>query len=76
MFVSQYDTDENDLIDEREAVKIFKDMADGKQVTGLQEGLKINLKGKKKLRNGRKRQKNWMYLFPKITVYKVLLEIR
>ena len=49
MFVSQYDTDENDLIDEREAVKIFKDMADGKQVTGLQEGLKINLKGKKKL---------------------------
>ena len=49
MFVSQYDTDENDLIDEREAIKIFKDMADGKQVTGLQEGLKINLKGKKKL---------------------------
>ena len=49
MFVSQYDTDENDLIDEREAVKIFKDMADGKNVTGLQEGLKINLKGKKKL---------------------------
>ena len=49
MFVSQYDTDENDLIDEREAIKIFQDMADGKQVTGLQEGLKINLKGKKKL---------------------------
>ena len=34
MFVSQYDMDENDLIDEKEAVKAVQDLTEGKNITG------------------------------------------
>ena len=39
MFMSQYDTNENEQIDEDEAIKVFKDLAQGKNITGLQENL-------------------------------------
>ena len=39
MFMSQYDTNENEQIDEGEAIKVFKDLAQGKNITGLQENL-------------------------------------
>ena len=34
----------NDEIEGEEAIKVFKDVATGKQMTGLQENLKINMK--------------------------------
>ena len=37
--MSQYDTNENEQIDEGEAIKVFKDLAQGKNITGLQENL-------------------------------------
>ena len=41
MFISQYDDDENDEIDEKEAVKVFRDLTDGKNITGVQEGFQL-----------------------------------
>ena len=39
MFMSQYDTNENEEIDEEEAINVFRDLAKGKKITGLQENL-------------------------------------
>lgn len=47
MFMSQYDVNENDEIEGDEAIKVFQDVATGKQITGLQENLQINLKTSK-----------------------------
>ena len=39
MFMSQYDTNENEEIDENEAIKVFQDLTQGKNITGLQDNL-------------------------------------
>ena len=39
MFMSQYDTNENEEIDENEAIKVFQDLTKGKNITGLQDNL-------------------------------------
>ena len=41
MLMSQYDTNENEEIDENEAIKVFQDLSEGKNITGLQENLPV-----------------------------------
>ena len=41
LVMSQYDTNEDECIDEEEAIKVFQDLSGGKHVTGLQDNLKF-----------------------------------
>ena len=42
LFMSQYDTNENEEIDESEAMDVFQDISKGKQITGVHKHFKFS----------------------------------
>ena len=41
MFISQYDTNEDEQIDNSEAMEVFKDITDKKNITGVNPKMKL-----------------------------------